>query len=297
MNFSDWLSDDGELLFGRADEAEYLGSGAFGTAYRLHEDGNVLKVGHRYCGTSYVIEVCYLLRRNGHQVPPYLPEVYAFERDEQSERWFAHMEFVQVNNNGVLADFAPLPVQSFLGRLLPSLWTGDYHSGNWGTRDNGDVVLFDPSGAFGDECLRAKASELLEHVRSGGSMGMFLPQCFQTEVEDFREARKPSKYIEWEEGYGSFWDFVMAYPRRITGEPQTRPAFKEEALRNAAYSWERAYYMDRAKRLMSPKQFRNFAVDLQIRRKLCEKESQRLSCSQQPAPLCPTQEVEGALQP
>lgn len=300
MRFRDWFSDEGELLFACGDEVDYLGCGAFGSAYRIREDGTVLKVSRHNCGTSYVIEVCYLLRRNGHQVPPYLPEVYAFERDEQNGIWFAQMEFVHVAGG---RDHAPEHVRNFLERLLPEHWAGDYHPGNWGTRESGEVVLFDPSGAVSDECLHAKALELLEHVRSGGSMGMFLPTYLQTEVEHFRAARKSSKYIEWDEDDGPFWDFVMAYPRRIAGKPRTPPGFKEKALRDASYSWKRAYYRARAKRLMSPKQFREFAAELQTRRKQCEKGSQPTSfsqsCSQRPADPQRMRELElkEALQP
>lgn len=139
-----------------ADEsgAELLGSGCFGSAYKLR-DGTVLKCGYTVDGTALWIGHAAKVFRDTGKPAQYAPRVYGFEITEGG-RWWARMEWVipALESAGSYdAGACSNAMRSYLRRWgyakgivehVGEYRYPDAHAGNWGHTRDGREVCFDP---------------------------------------------------------------------------------------------------------------------------------------------------------
>lgn len=166
---------DGLRRIGDIPEREYLGGGVFARAWKL-DNGRVLKVALPDGTAEYIRAVYETCVEYPNNTPPYAPRVFDYgvlSRYGLPMAWYAVMEYVHIDPDAdryeLFEDFDGDPYDYFAE--VPDLYgceLDDLHAGNWGTTDDGRVVLTDPSSESGEPTwpsVYSRASHLLSTVR------------------------------------------------------------------------------------------------------------------------------------
>lgn len=151
---------------------EYVDSGAAGSVYALNGDKilKIVRLNHTYNNQDInkdqaeFIEDVYLRKKQGEKISPYFVNLYHYNKGDATKELTDIINQKAQNNHSILKEGEPIALwimerlpnigsanDTYEGKIQLKRWAKsigydiyDLHSGNYGSREDGEFVAFDP---------------------------------------------------------------------------------------------------------------------------------------------------------